>query len=507
MPLPFLMNEGEHIDHFGNLLWSIYVDFRAPAERYPIDGLIKGCREEYAIEISREILISKPSRFRHFGESLIRDPGEAYASHEEMTLEEVDDPNHLAEARRRDKAVNRASELVGASYTRNTTSVRSTQSNISAYTFGRNGWIFCTSMEPTTPSEWELWRETLEDEYNHVSHIDRPREFARALSGMVAEQLGPQGQRASMSHTFEGERTLRTNHGLQTIFHGPVVYVDDVYSLIRAATTKHELMLLPLFAKEKRYEAQREYRFAVWAEEEPIEDTKVLLASPAMIGAMQMEGRASISQVMPNMQSTKGEFTPDSSGSESDDDANPESDEIYGLGHRLIDSMTWESEGFRAWRERASRPSTSVRPQEIDVTDLPDDFPALTASYSAVRALQDMVAEFHRIDEESPERKVAVTAAAWYAEQDIRALCQTLGGPICRITVSDDRYIVIDVSLPDSPEIVCSVAVAPSGESVMKLEAPRGQSTSIREHRLPRNDIGQNVKDVVDEFVGDTSVP
>ena len=62
-------------------------------------------------------------------------------------------------------------------------------------------------------------------------------------------------------------------------------------------------------------------------------------------------------------------------------------------------------------------------------------------------------------------------------------------------------------SLPEWPEIVCTLAVAPSGESVMNLEVPRGQSTSIREHRLPRNNIGQMVKDFIYEFVGDTSVP
>ena len=101
MPLPFLMCEGQHIDHFGNLIWSSYVDFRFLAERQPIGRLVKGCREEHAIEISQQLLISKPSRFRSLGENLVRDPGEAYASQIETTLDEIDDPSHLAEARRR----------------------------------------------------------------------------------------------------------------------------------------------------------------------------------------------------------------------------------------------------------------------------------------------------------------------------------------------------------------------------------------------------------------------
>ena len=70
----------------------MYVDFRDPSDRQPITTLIKGCRDEHAIETSVQILISKPGRFRNFGENLIRDPGEAYAFHIEVTHEAVDYP-------------------------------------------------------------------------------------------------------------------------------------------------------------------------------------------------------------------------------------------------------------------------------------------------------------------------------------------------------------------------------------------------------------------------------
>ena len=38
------------------------------------------------------------------------------------------------------------------------------------------------------------------------------------------------------------------------------------------ASSDLELMLLPIFMKHTAHRAQREYRFAVWAEEEPKED-------------------------------------------------------------------------------------------------------------------------------------------------------------------------------------------------------------------------------------------
>ena len=103
---------------------------------------------------------------------------------------------------------------------------------------------------------------------------------------MVAEQLGPQGKTHPLTHSFEGEPALRTQHSVQMLFHGPVIYVDDVYALIDAATSTYERMLLPLFAKATQYQDMREYRFAIWAEKEPSEKHELLTASAAMIGSM-----------------------------------------------------------------------------------------------------------------------------------------------------------------------------------------------------------------------------
>ena len=503
MPSPFLMSEGQHIDHFGNLVWPVYVDFRDPQDRKSVTTLVKGGRAEYAIETSGRILISKPGRFRNCGENLIRDPGEAHASHIEITQESINDSDGLERARMRDQAINRAAELAGSTLQTNTTEVRSTESDTSSYTFGKNGWIFCASIEPNTDDEWETWRQTLEDGYGHVAYIYRPREFARALATMVCEQIGPDGKGAILTHRFEEEPTLRTKHGIQWLFHGPVIYVDDVYSLIDQAATKHELMLLPLFAKARKYQHQREYRFVIWTRLEPPEETLLLSTTMGMMGAMSAQAGEAGGQIMPPVEIAEEE--PERFDDELDDEG--ECDEVTGCesagsNPRVLDRISPETDGLRAWRLRSSGPSTVVRATVPDADDLPDDFSAMTGTYSSVRALRIKVEEFRASTEHSADEKLRVSGSAWYAEQDIRSLCQEFDDLVCGISISEDYYIVIHVSLAVSPEIQCTLAVAPSGESFLNLVGPRRGSMSPRELRGDLNETGRQVREFVAECAG-----
>ena len=93
---------------------------------------------------------------------------------------------------------------------------------------------------------------------NAVSPIRRPQEFARALGAMVAEQAGPRGRIV----------VLRS-----------AVYEDDPVRRLERASS--ELSLLLVFLKDAARRAQREYRFAVWAEDEPVEDASSAPTSPA----------------------------------------------------------------------------------------------------------------------------------------------------------------------------------------------------------------------------------
>lgn len=79
-----------------------------------------------------------------------------------------------------------------------------------------NGWIYCASIEPETVEEQAAWRSLMPDRRDLVSPIRRPREFARALGAMVAEQAGPRGRIVVLRNAVEG-RTLSTAHKSQTV--------------------------------------------------------------------------------------------------------------------------------------------------------------------------------------------------------------------------------------------------------------------------------------------------
>ena len=96
MPFPpLIIAEGSHIDHFGNLIAVVYIDFRHPTARSPIPLIVKGCRPEHAIENGSDVKISAPRTFRHQGKSLILDPGEGYFQESETVQEVIGDPDDM----------------------------------------------------------------------------------------------------------------------------------------------------------------------------------------------------------------------------------------------------------------------------------------------------------------------------------------------------------------------------------------------------------------------------
>jgi hypothetical protein len=246
--------------------------------------LIKGCAKQYAIEDFKKVRISKPEQFRKRGEGLIKDPSEAQASHTEIVRETIDDPRHLPEVQLLTEAVARVSEQLRVPIEITSLSTRISHMTTDSVIYGKNGWIFSTSIKPENQEGYERWWNSLPEEYNHVSYIRRPREFARALGLIVAEQLGPQGQEAEMNHSFSGTGEITTRHKSQFIFHGPVIYVEDPYATISNAPSESEAMLLSLFVKGTKYQDLREYRFVIWAEQEPSNEFEDLDASFAIIG-------------------------------------------------------------------------------------------------------------------------------------------------------------------------------------------------------------------------------
>ena len=239
--------------------------------------------------------ISKPDQYRNHGETLISDPDEARMSRVTKYAEVVDDPHQLTEERLRADEANRAAEIAGARVTRTPKSTKRTRRNTDTLTSGKNGWIFCTAIAPSTPEEGErLWR-SMSPKYDHASHIYRPRAFASALSSMVADQCGPQGSKMTMQVRF-GDLSARCRRASQTVFHGPVVYAEDPYEVVTSAQSELEKILLPMFLKASGHghADQREYRFVIWTNEEPRDPYVDLKISSSMIDAMRERRNAPI---------------------------------------------------------------------------------------------------------------------------------------------------------------------------------------------------------------------
>ena len=226
--------DGHHVDEAGNLICCTYVDLRPAAGHLPVGALKKASSKRHAIPGCDTIRISKPSRFDDQGEGLSASAGADGAEVES----------------------------------------------------GGNAWVYCAFIEPQTRAQQAAWRAAMPAGRDAVSPIRRPREFARALGAMVAEQVGPQG-RPTLLRSTVSRPAFRTAHRSQTVYHGPVVYADDPYRRLESASSVLELALLRVFMKPTTHRGQREYRFALWADAEPERDRVDLKVSPALLDAMQ----------------------------------------------------------------------------------------------------------------------------------------------------------------------------------------------------------------------------
>ena len=255
------INEGFVLDDAGNLMMTSYIDLRDKDNRTVIPSLVKGCRREHALEDGETVLISKPARFREYGEALIQDEQEGFAKEEIVTVR-AETPTEVAE-RRATADLNDAHQLLNSGITsvqRVQHTSRKTQNK--NFSYGKDWWIYCTSIRPNG-GEWDAWKATLDDDYDHVSEIGQPAKFAQALARMVTEQIGPRGEDASLTGTSDGAAGARTKHKHQWVIHGPVIYTDRLYDMLDAEDDEMRRMALSLFAKRTTHEAQREYRFVV----------------------------------------------------------------------------------------------------------------------------------------------------------------------------------------------------------------------------------------------------
>ena len=472
---PLVISEGNFLDSYNNLITSHFVDLRASKDRLPISTLIKGCRREHALESCETIRISKPAQFREFGEGLIRDPGEMYYSRTLTEFEVVNDPAQLTRARLRDDELNRAAELLKTGFRTTTKSTKRAYKSWEAQTYGKNGWIYCTSIEPISEQDKAKWRKTLPKEYDHISYIYRPREFANALGSMVAEECGPQGKEFPMTYSFGNLEKVQTTHRCQAIFHGPVLYVDDPYTMISEEISKDLRFLLSLFVKSSEYRDQKEYRFTIHAEEEPSEMYVDLNISQSLLGSLQKRSGESphiaVTTVTHSDESledqalrTEGDI---SNAAEEDHELSKAPNGMQ-LNTPLLDYL--------------NRPSTRVVPYFYTAAELPTDWQEIAATYSILSALR------RRVQDLPEERRMQVACAVWYAEPYLRGFCSRYENPIESYFVDDKNLVVVNLRIPEESKSRAQIAIGPLGTCTYVVWTDRGKVSSVRKATWPASE-------------------
>ena len=110
----FWVNEGFVLNDAGHTIVTTYIDLRQPEDRSPITELVRGCERKYALEDCDTILISKPARYRSFGEELILDVQEGLATEESIISEQ--ETSAQATRRRAVTDLNQALEMFGVAH-------------------------------------------------------------------------------------------------------------------------------------------------------------------------------------------------------------------------------------------------------------------------------------------------------------------------------------------------------------------------------------------------------
>ncbi len=402
-----LRADDHHVDEGGNLISCVYVDFRDPLERTPIATLQKGSSRRHAIPGSTTIRLSKPACFLSFGEGVF-----------ELGLD----------GRDRSNAGAGESAIGGAR-----------AGTVSEVHYSKNGWIYCASVEPGTAAQGDAWRRAMPCSYKAISPIRRPRQFARALGAMVAEQVGPRGPTVVLRSTVEGlvsSTVLRS----QTVYHGPVAYSDDPYRRLERASSDLELLLLLLFMKHSANRDQREYRFALWTESEPAEECVDLWVSPALLDAMCRE--------RPNPEGSG--FLPVGVG-----------------GSSMREAVSRAGAARMSLHDEATLVDADVKAAMASVLGAPDhllgEASGKTSAISAINKLRVAVGAV------GADRRQAAATAAWHAEPIVHYFCATLGGKISRVRVSEDSFIVIAGELARDKLVKASIAVGPEGTCACRL--------------------------------------
>lgn len=277
--------EGHYLDDTQTVIVTYFVETRDVGDRTPIAGLVKGSQNAHAIPNCGTVHVCTLKHYRQHEDPMVRDENEGRASHvHSMEHKTTSDPVDRHDRETRVEALNRGAaladeELQGevriasfrVSRKLGTITTRRRKKTEHSITHGKNGWIFCTTIMPRDRQEHSVWKEHMGDRHC-ISLIDSPRKFARALAEMTACQLGPQCRDVEWTMRFGKHNSQPRSLRSQTVFHGPVIYTDDVYRDVSGASSDLKQLLLPVFTKHRKYCYEREYRFFIFSEAEPTVD-------------------------------------------------------------------------------------------------------------------------------------------------------------------------------------------------------------------------------------------
>ena len=295
---PLVLNEGFILDHDGNMVVTIHVDFRIPDERSPIGAVVKYGQAKYAIDHSGTIQLTRPPYFRKEGETLIYDQGEGRII--KQTVARSDAPAAIQDAwiQSMGDILDEVAESLGMTVlSKNITMKQATITDTDEYSVewgNRDFWLYCTAMEPRSDAQSSVLSESLDPGYDHESYIPSAQTFAQMLGRAYVEQYGaPYDAEDPMEHTVGGVFVGKTFHCKILVVHGPVVYVDDPFDLCTSAFAGQNSMtrmMMPIFVKHRDYSDQREYRFVIIDKSEHESDSKIMPASPLLLAAVSRTG-------------------------------------------------------------------------------------------------------------------------------------------------------------------------------------------------------------------------
>ena len=145
-----MLAEGSFTTPQGNVVHTYYVDLAGDllAERL---CLVKVSEPQFDLRTADSVRLSRPSVFRKTGEVLVKDEQEGRVR--TSTTETLEDPTReTAQMDRRERAINAGLRLSHANLSvSGSATTKRTNTDTSAWTFGKDWLIYCTSLPLTLP--------------------------------------------------------------------------------------------------------------------------------------------------------------------------------------------------------------------------------------------------------------------------------------------------------------------------------------------------------------------